>query len=74
MGWAIMRNNSITPAHILGTMNVEANVESRSSETPTEEKLNESYFHSTLNHFRRNTSVNFFPTFFLLVCNKLVLH
>ena len=35
LGRANMRNNFITSAHIPGTINVEANVESRSSETRT---------------------------------------
>ena len=58
--WAIMRNNFITAAHIPGIINVEADAESRSSETRTYWKLNESYIHSLLNHFRSIASDHVF--------------
>ena len=60
--WVIMRNSFITAAHNPGIMNVGANAESRSSETRTEWKLNESDFHSISNHFRSNTSVDLFTS------------
>ena len=60
--WVIIRNNFITAAHNPGIMNVGANAESRSSETRTEWKLNESDFHSISNHFRSNTSVDLFTS------------
>lgn len=54
------RNNFITAAYIPDIMNVEADAESRSSGTKTGWKLNESYFHSILNHLRSNSSVDLF--------------
>ena len=47
-----MRNNFITAAHIPGILNVEADAESRNSETRTEWKSNEALFGSILHHFR----------------------
>ena len=67
LSWAIIRNDFITAAHIPGIMNVEANVESRSSETRAEWELKESYFHSTFNYFRANRSVNFFFLFVISI-------
>ena len=53
-GWSVTRNNFMTAAHIPGVMNVEADAESRSSETKTEWKMNESYSNSFLHQFRSN--------------------
>ena len=40
--------------NVLATASIDADIESRSSETRTEWNLNESYFQSILNHFRSN--------------------
>ena len=58
--WATMRNNFITAAHIPGILNVEADAESRNSETTTKWKLNEALFRSILHHFRCSPSVDLF--------------
>ena len=60
--WATMRNNFITAAHIPGILNVEADAESRNSETRTEWKLNEALFRSILHHFRCSPSVDLFAS------------
>ena len=60
--WATMRNNFATAAHIPGILNVEADAESRNSETRTEWKLNEALFRSILHHFRCSPSVELFAS------------
>ena len=60
--WAIERKKFLTATHIPGILNVEADAESRETETRTEWKLNDSIFSYMLKHFKFKPVIDLFAS------------
>ena len=60
--WVLERDNWISASHIPGKLNVEADEESRRSETRTEWKLSKHYFDTVIAHFCFDPVVDLFAT------------
>ena len=60
--WILTRGNWITATHIPGRLNIEADEESRRSETRTEWKLNEDDFNRVIEYFLFQPNVDLFAS------------
>ncbi len=60
--WVLTRGNWISASHIPGKLNVEADEESRRSETRTEWKLHKDYFDQVLQYFLFQPEVDLFAS------------
>ena len=60
--WILSRGNWLTSSHIPGILNVEADEESRKSESKTEWKLNKNDFHFIVKALKCEPSIDLFAT------------